>query len=164
MAATAGETALIKSQPSRLAPEMLTGTIELAHDYTSKKIYLTFILIHFRCYNCIKNDYGSTYHEISYQAVFKTDAEGNRVIECADNAKSDGENACRCDAAFAEAIKFNQDQCDVRIFSRSTIFMMTFRMMLKTKAAKHTASMKSIELQTAVEITFALLLSKTIPE
>jgi len=65
----------------------------------------------YRCYACVNIDYGKKYTELSYDAIFSTDVDGNRKIDCSGAAQSDGEHICQCDAAFAERIAFNEDQC-----------------------------------------------------
>ena len=58
-------------------------------------------------------DYGKAYKDLEYTAIFTTDAEGNRKIDCSSNAQSDGEHICQCDAKFAETLELNRQQCQV---------------------------------------------------
>lgn len=67
----------------------------------------------YRCYACVNIDYGKKYSELAYSAAFTTDRDGNREIDCSDNARFDGEHICKCDAAFAATIANNEEKCQV---------------------------------------------------
>jgi hypothetical protein len=125
--ATAGPRALPTLKTSAQARPMSTGTTRPAQTFTGTLyffiLFLDFILfltdqkVNFflRCYACVNIDYGKKYTELSYAATFTTDVDGNRKIDCSGAAQSDGEHICQCDAAFAERIAFNDEQCQVRL-------------------------------------------------
>jgi len=66
----------------------------------------------YRCYKCVNIDYAKNYTDVSYNVDLTVNENGERLIDCKVNAKSDAENICECDKRFAEGIAAANKGCD----------------------------------------------------
>lgn len=70
----------------------------------------------YKCYKCLKLDYGADYTDINYAVDFTTIINENgkkkRHLECTNNSKTDGEHICECDKKFAESLASAEKNCD----------------------------------------------------
>jgi len=83
------------------------GKVRDFTDFQCKELY--------RCYKCVNIDYSSNYTEVNYSADLTVDDDGNRIIDCSVNAKSDAENICECDKRFAEKIALGEEECSMGV-------------------------------------------------